>query len=371
MKKHLLVTTDCFLPRWDGIARFLKELLPIFAKEFDITVLAPKFQGKPPSMPGIKIQRCPLTGIKFGDIQFSKAGKKTVEKQVLKADVVFNQTIGPIGITTINTAKKLGKPIASYVHSIEWELASTAVKHGKPIARLLVKMLAKNLYNKCDILFTPTAEASNTLSAHGILTRKIITPLSVDTKKFKPLASKTMAKKAIGIDPRTLVVGFCGRIAREKDLPTLIHAFQKLKNKHNAKLLIIGTGIEEKEFKDRQIILAGRTDNVVPYLQAMDVFVLPSLTETSSLATMEAMSCGVPVIATPVGAVKEYVQEGKNGMFFARKDSNALAEKIETLFKNKKMRETLGKNARKTMEQRTTWKETARKILHYLHELAK
>ena len=300
MKRHLVISTDCFLPRWDGIARFLKELIPYLTKEFQVTVLCPEFPGRLPEFPDVHIHRYPILKMRFGDIYFAWAGSSAIARQVGRADIVFNQTIGPIGMTAIKAAKKKDIPIVSFVHSVEWELAPMAMKHCKRLIEFFVKRLAKKKYNQCDVLITPSAGVSDVLSLNGITTKKIVVPLGVDIMHFVPPASKPLAKKAIGIDPRKPVIGFCGRIGREKDLPTLLKAFRKIQHKHDARLLIVGSGIEVKAFRNPRIKHVGATEDVVPYLQAMDIFVLPSLTETSSLATMEAMSCGLPVIATPV-----------------------------------------------------------------------
>jgi glycosyltransferase involved in cell wall biosynthesis len=371
MKKNLVISTDCFLPRWDGIARFLSELIPYLAKEFSVTVLCPEFPGKIPSIPGVRLHRYPLLKVRFGDIYFAWAGKAEITSHIKRADIVFNQTLGPIGMAAISAAAKYDVPLVSYVHSIEWELASRAVKHGKMLAELFVKRLARQKYSKCDALLTPSTGVSDMLSVNGIKTRKVVVPLGIDVRRFTPSASKPLAKKAVGIDPRKPVIGFCGRIGREKDLPTLIHAFSRVRKKHDACLLIVGAGLEEKEFKSAHIKLAGAVDNVIPYLQAMDIFVLPSLTETSSLATMEAMSCGLPVVATPVGSVKDYIEDGVNGFIFSRQDADALAYRLNALLKNQKVRERIGAAARQTITQMHTWEQVAREILAILHELIK
>ena len=93
-------------------------------------------------------------------------------------------------------------------------------------------------------------------------------------------------------------------------------------------------------------------ENVVPYLHAMDIFVMPSLTETSSLSTLEAMQCGIPVIATPVGHIKEYVESGYNGFLFPRQNPGILMEKIKTLVDNPALRKKLGNNAHKLVKQK-------------------
>lgn len=371
MKKHLLITTDCFLPRWDGIARFLKELMPFLTKEFEVSVICPDFPGKAPEFPGVHIHRYPLLKMRFGDIFFAWPNKFSVAKHVENADLVFNQTLGPIGMAAVKAAHKKGVPIVSFVHSIDWELASRAMKHGKLIVEILVKRMAKRKYNKCNILITPTAGVSDMLSVSGVRTNKAVVPLGVDARKFTPPASKLLAKKAAGLDPKKLVIGFCGRIGREKDLPTLLKAFRRLQRKHEITLLIVGSGLDVKAFRNPRIKLTGAVDNVVPYLQAMDIFVLPSLTETSSLATMEAMSCALPVIATPVGAIKDYIEDGVNGFLFPRQDVDTLVEKLNALLKSPKARETVGAAARQTIIKRHSWEQVSSEILRILHELTK
>lgn len=365
MKPNLLITTDCFLPRWDGIARFLKELLPFLTKHFKVTVIAPEFKGRYKKIPGTRVIRLPLMKIRFGDIYFSWFSTKKFKEETEKADVIFNQTIGPIGLTGVRTGYKQEKPILSYVHSIEWELCARAIKFPKRPVWHAVRLLARRIYNKCDLVLVPSKEVEDLLSANRVLTRKITVPLGVNTNKFKPPKSKKQAKQKVNINPKNTVIGFSGRLGREKDIPTLIEAFKQLKKTNKSiKLLIVGEGIELEKGKD--IIYAGSTNDVIPYLQAMDIFVLPSLTETSSLATMEAMACGLAVTATPVGSIREYIKDGINGMIFPRRDTESLYEKLQHLLVDEKTRKQIGKEARKTIIQKYNWKTTAQKIINLL-----
>ena len=192
--------------------------------------------------------------------------------------------------------------------------------------------------------------------------------MGIDTQVFKPTLNKLEQKKKIGLENYT-VIGYCGRISKEKDIPTLHKAFLRLKNKHNLFLLIVGWGSKHNIsiFKPLEDIkITGFLNDILPYLQAMDIFVLPSLTETSSLATMEAMACGLPVIATKVGYVKEYIIDKENGLFFPKNNDLVLSLKLEQLLKNKKLREKLGNNARKTALEKFSWDKTAEKIVKAL-----
>ncbi|VVB81109.1 Trehalose synthase [uncultured archaeon] len=358
----IVITTDCFLPRWDGIARFLSILLPELAKHAQITVFAPKFPGRIPLIKGARIVRFPLINIQFGDIHFCRPETTIMEKIIREADVVFNQTIGPVGRAGINIAHKFKKPVVSYIHSIDWELAKRAIKRPKFLAEWFVRMLARRLYNKCALLLVPSNEVADLLSGNKIHTKKEVVHLGIPVSIFAPPKSKTDAKRKIGLEGRR-VIGFCGRIAREKDLPTLHQAFQKIHTKYrHTVLLIVGEGLEKEIPPSRSVIRAGRRDDVVPYLQAMDIFVLPSLTETSSLATMEAMSAGLPVIVTPVGNIREYVVDKKNGLLFARQDVDELVNRLIYLLKHPKIRKSLGKEARNTIVKNYSWDVTAEKI---------
>ena len=107
--------------------------------------------------------------------------------------------------------------------------------------------------------------------------------------------------------------------------------------------------------------ITGFVDNVVPYLQAMDIYVLPSLTETSSLSTLEAMSAGLPVIATCVGAIPDYIISNKNGILFNPRDVDFLIKIIVDLYVHKELGDKLGKNARETAS-KFKWEDTIKKI---------
>ncbi len=370
MRKKLLISTDSFLPRWDGVARFLSEIIPLLKEKYDITVAAPKFEGKIHRIPGAKIVRIPLSGAKYGDYPPAKFQYQKINRLVMESDIIFNQTLGPIGFLAALSAKRHKKPVVSYIHSIEWELFPKAVKNFRPVVKAAAAIMARHAYNSCTTIIVPADETEEKMRANRIRTKAAAARLGTNTKKFKPAPSKEKAKTAAGISPKTKVIGYCGRIAREKGIPTLLKAFIKVnKEDPETMLLIVGSGVKDVEDmlrKSKNVIVTGSTDNVVPYLQAMDVYVLPSLTETTSISTLEAMSCGNPVIVTPVGYAQKYVKEGRNGMFFPKGNADALAKKIKILLGNEKMRKEMGAEARKTVEKDFRWADTAKAIIRVL-----
>jgi glycosyltransferase involved in cell wall biosynthesis len=139
-----------------------------------------------------------------------------------------------------------------------------------------------------------------------------------------------------------------------------------LVKKHKDLVLLIAGGGHpkmEKLFSGKEnIILTGSKDNLVNYYQAMDIYVLPSLTETTSLTTLEAMACGLPVVVTPVGFIREYINDGVNGMLFPKNNSHSLYLKLDYLLKHPDMMEKLGKKARETVVEKFSWDRTSENI---------
>jgi len=363
-KKKLLIATDCFLPRWDGIARFLLETVPYLRDDYDITIIAPEYKGSF-RMPEekIKITRLPTFRFKIGDYSPSKFQFKVIKKEIEKADLIWSQTIGPIGALTILLAKKADKKVISYAHSLEWDLFVHSISLPKQL-RGKVKDVAKKIvsyvYNHCDMILVPSKDIGAALTRVRIKTKKVVVPLGVDTKQFIPSKDKQLSKKRLNLDPDKIVVGYCGRIGREKNLATLFNAFSLIEKKKTFHLLIVGEGLKKitKKISSKNVTLAGRQDDVVPYLQAIDIFVMPSLTETSSLSTMEAMACGLCVVATRVGYIKHYIKKMENGLFFQKQNHISLAKKLEYLTRHKEIRKKLGEKARKTIVSKYDWKKT-------------
>jgi len=101
----------------------------------------------------------------------------------------------------------------------------------------------------------------------------------------------------------------------------------------------------------------------------MDIYVMPSLTETSSLSTMEAMSCSIAVVSTPVGYIKDYIKNSYNGLFFNKQNSYELSKNLAVLLDDEKLRAKIGENARKTIIEFYNWDKTIKGIEESLKEI--
>ncbi|MFC1753940.1 glycosyltransferase family 4 protein [Thermoproteota archaeon] len=366
MKKKLLIASDTFLPRWDGITRFLLETVPKMSLKYDITLAVPDFKGKKVKIKNVDIVRVPIHDINVDDMKLPKFKLGMIKKLVKESDIVFIQALGPIGILAARYADKLKKPLYAYTHIIEWDLYPKVVGRFKSILKPATLFLSRHFYNKCDFIFVPSDDIEKSLIYARINAQKKIIPLGVDSDEFKPPKSKDQAKKKVKLDKHNIIIGFAGRIGWEKDLKTLHKAFTMLQKKYGGilRLLIVGSGVPlKKMFKSMDgVVHVEATHKVADYYRAMDIFVMPSLSETSSLATKEAMSCGLPVVATSVGCIPFYVNDGKNGYLFEPKDTFMLARKLANLIEKKALRKAIGTVARKTVLTKYTWDKTIKEI---------
>lgn len=160
----------------------------------------------------------------------------------------------------------------------------------------------------------------------------------VDDKRFSP-------KGAIAVTPwgngEFFVFGTVGRAQAVKDQMTLVRAFAALISRYpqareNARLMIVGNGpqlgrlqelVAQADLTDL-VWLPGSRDDIPALMRAMDVFVLPSLAEGISNTILEAMACGLPVIATRVGGNPELVDEGQSGSLVPAADVQQLADAL-------------------------------------------
>ncbi len=151
----------------------------------------------------------------------------------------------------------------------------------------------------------------------------------------------------------SVVIGVVAVLRPEKGLATLVEAFaQVAASRPNARLLIVGSGPMSEVLKDlaARLGVSGRcifepsTPDVTPWLHAIDIFVLPSLSEALSNSIMEAMGCGCCVVASRVGGNPELVIDGETGLLFEKAKAGDLAGRLEVLIEDAGLREQLAGN---------------------------
>jgi glycosyltransferase involved in cell wall biosynthesis len=160
-------------------------------------------------------------------------------------------------------------------------------------------------------------------------------------------------RNQMGLDEDERVIVSVGRLSHEKGQADLIRAFSALRDR--ARLVIVGDGPDRPALErltrtlalDRSVIFAGLTSNVAPYYAMADLFVLPSLSEGSPNALLEAMACSLPIVATRVGGVPEIASDGTTALLVPPRQPLALAGAITRLLDDHGLSAQLGAAARR------------------------
>ena len=377
MKQKILIVSDTYYPKVDGTVKFIEEFLKRASRHFDIRLLVPNFsQTKRRSehqttyLDLSTILR-PLPS--YPSIKLSISNLRKIKQEIQHTDIVFVQGPALVSLLAIYLGKFYNKKVIFYTHVLSWELLKTSSSkfRTKIGAKLLQKIFAFS-FNRCTKILLPYPDLKATIKDMGVKTPIEIAKLGVDIHLFSSPSSKALAKKQRGIDPESFVIGYLGRISPEKNTKTLVHAFQNPLLQGKKFLLIVGDGpseLKEELHALPHCRITGFVSNPQDYLKAMDVFVMPSLTETTSLATLEAMASGLPILSTKVGFIQRYIIRNYNGLFFAKDNPPMLALKLEQLRKNQALREELGTNARKTSAYSFSWERSINRIIRILSQL--
>lgn len=203
------------------------------------------------------------------------------------------------------------------------------------------------------VVSTGEALRASIIEATGLAPDRVSSvPTGVDLARFSP-GDRAHARRTLGLDARAPLVGIVATLRSWKGHSYLVEALARLPDA-GARLAIVGNGpgweplhaqVAALGLGDR-VVFAGQQADVVPWLQALDVFALPSwANEGVPQAIMQAMACALPVVTTEVGAIGEIVRDGETGRFVPPRDSAALAEAIASLLADPDARARLGRAA--------------------------
>lgn len=185
-----------------------------------------------------------------------------------------------------------------------------------------------------------------------------VIPCGVDTARFRPRDGGSLRAR-LGLDADIPVLLFIGRIEPLKGIDVLIRAASQLDGRFQ--LLVVGGDEKDAPRKEDlrrlaadlgisgQVVFADAVphEELPEYYCAADICVVPSHYESFGLVALEAMACGVPVVASRVGGLKETVRDGKTGYLVPWRCPEPFSERLDLLLTNEPLRRSLGKEARR------------------------
>lgn len=369
-KIKVLEVNKAYFPHTGGIETLVKQYSEELSKYKNIevrTLVCRDCRGKTYSenINNVKLTRAGSLGTYFS-CPLSLSFLRLFRKMSQNADIVHIHVPFPLSDLALFLSGYNGKVIVS------WH--SDVVKQKKLL--MLYRPLMKYLLNRADCILVATEghiNGSEFLNKYRnkchIIPYGIMPEDYLNIKKVPFLTEKAT-------NPDSVKVFFTGRLVYYKGVDILIEAFRKVQN--NCELFIAGTGVLEDELKET-VRKYGLNDRVhflgfLPEEQLKqayadcDVFVLPSVerSEAFGIVQLEAMIYGKPVINTGLPSGVPYVSiHEKTGITVQPYNSNQLTNAINILAKNKKLRESLGTNARKRVIECFNEKN----ILHDLYKI--
>lgn len=279
------------------------------------------------------------------------------------------------GLLAMLSAKIMRVPTRVYFrHGLVYE-TSTGIKRFllKSIDRLSALCATKVICVSPSVYKRSLEDQLNTESKQIVLGKGTCTGIDVYGKFDKGNIStplKDTLRAQYSISDKSYVIGYCGRLVRDKGILELLDAFKLVSSKYDNVILFLVGMFEERDalpaeikeyiLNNDKIIYTGFVnDNIEYYYDLMDVYVLPSYREGFPTSVLEASSMCKPIITTRVTGCIDSIIDGETG-FFVDHDPQMLANRIEVL-RDSLLRESMGKNAREfvveNFENQKVWRE--------------
>ena len=264
----------------------------------------------------------------------------------LKLDVIHTHHPVLLGQTAARRAAELSVPLVFTFHTQYTEYTHYFPLPQEAIQEFL-KSAVKNwlitFMQKCQHIVIPSESMKEILvNAYGLRDCYTVIPTGMDLEPYRLADGKALRSRQGWQDDIVLVS--TGRLAIEKNWPTLLQAAQKVYLEHPAlRLVLIGDGPEKSALQAlaaelgiaERVTFTGEIpfSEVPVHLKAADIFGFASVTETQGLVTMEAIAAGLPMVAVDGSGTRDIVENGRQG-FLVPNDPDALAESINRLLES-------------------------------------
>ena len=353
---RILIAAETYPPAVNGAARFAERLaVGMVGRGHDVHVVAPSVTGQPSRhvqdgvvVHGIKSHKYFM----HPDFQVCmpwESGPATATLiEEIDPDVVHTQAHMVLGRGIVNAASRTGRPLVATNHFMPENISAHA-----PIPRLLQRPFYRlawkdlgRVFGKADAVTAPTPRAVELLVNRAGLTDAFPVSCGIDAERYH-VATES------GEVPTVL---FVGRMDQEKRVDELIRAFAALPAGVEANLEIVGDGAKRAEWTALAdgLGLADRArfrgfiseEELVEAYARASVFCMPSIAELQSLATLESMAAGTPVIAADAMALPHLVRQGRNGWLYQPGDVQELTTRLTALLSDPALRRRMGAASR-------------------------
>ncbi|MCC2032540.1 glycosyltransferase [Microbacterium allomyrinae] len=339
----VLIGADTFLPHVNGAARFAERLAAgLVARGHEVHVMAPSathpqhgtftevIEGQPMTMHRVPAWRYyPHDWLTFVLPWMTKHYSRRVLDEV-KPDVVHIQSHIVIGRGLAREAHKRGIPIVATNHVMAENVVDFTTLPpflDKPVIKLAWDD-AKRTFDLTRAVTTPTRKAADFLEQTIEIANVIPVSCGIEAANYTPDLTPRDAHRLV----------FVGRLTTEKQIDVILRAIARLDPALNVTFDIVGKGDQRRNLEqlvgelglEERVTFHGHTtdEELKSFLTDASLFVIASIAELQSIATMEAMASGLPIVAADAVALPHLVHDGENGYLFTPGDADDLAAKL-------------------------------------------
>jgi glycosyltransferase involved in cell wall biosynthesis len=361
----ILIASDLHWPTINGVASFGRNLAQgLASRGHEVLVIAPSQTGKKYKEIDVNHTIARTAAIPFPFYQnfmISLSPNGEVRKIIkdFKPDVIHIQMPLMIGQAVMKYGTRHNIPIVTTSHAMPENLMDNLRLVGrvaKPI-NYMIKMFGARFHSKADYITMPTKAA---MGMFGSMVDKVDVPIEavsngIDLSRFSNTKPSAEILKKFNIPTSDPIISYIGRLDAEKHLPVLVRAFDRVLKNHKAHLLMVGSGTDSDNLRllayelgiSDHITFTGRVsdEDLVELHKVGTLYCITSPVELQSIATLEAMASGKPIVAVDMGALWELCQNERNGFLCKTDDDKQIAESIEKIITNPTLRESMSRES--------------------------
>ncbi len=360
----ILIASDLHYPTINGVATFSRNLAKgLAARGHEVLVIAPSQTGKKyKEVDGnhVIVRTVSVPFPFYQNFRISLNPIREVKKiiQDFDPDVIHIQMLLGIGQAAMKIGNKFGIPIVSTNHAMPENLMDN-LRLLAPVSRPINYMITAygaRFHSRADFITMPTQSAIDMFNVERITTPMAAVSNGIDLSRFTPSGLDETIYERFGIPRDQPIVSYVGRLDAEKHLPVLMRAFVRVKSvMPNLHLLIVGDGTERPVLAhlahelgvSQDVTLTGRVsdEDLVQLHKVGTVFAMPSPAELQSIATLEAMASGQPVVAVDAGALGELCQTDRNGYLVEQDNDEMMADGLLRILEDPSVRTAMSKQS--------------------------
>jgi alpha-1,6-mannosyltransferase len=353
---HLVDITMFYAAEGNGVSTYLNAKARWLARHSRVqhTILSPNVDSGGESPALVRVPALALPGINGFRMPTSVRAPARLLRQA-QPDLIEAGDAGHSAWAALRLRRRLGVPAIAFYHSDLPRLVRP--RFGQTAEGVTCKYLS-HLYRQFDLVLAPSRAMVEQLGEMGVHDARH-QPLGIDSSVFHPARRVETLRNHLRLPADARLLVYAGRFTLEKKLPLLIEAVRKLGRPYH--LVMVGGGADLPRYPQITYLPFKRNQrHLARLLASCDVLVHPGDCETFGLIVLEAMACGLPVVATTGGGVAELVDE-HTGILARPNCVDSLAAAIEAIYQRDLA--AMGANARRKAAEYYDWNEILPQVM--------